>query len=176
MSRLWKYQGCARPDFSHWDWDWDLVHSVSNIETDTETFTPWYQILRLRLRLRNGVSNFETETETLVFWSQCLRPRLRPANYQILRLRLFEINSNYVYVCWKRTKIVYYNISLYNNTSISESSIKYGPATQPWKYRQNQLFFVCLKRTNSSKKTFINKWLGTWCQSLAKGKISNRML
>ena len=79
-----------------------------SFETETEIFTPWYQILRLRLWI--WVSNFETETETLLVWSQTLNPRLRPAKSQILKLRLMR-HETYMpkttyFVCCNGTNVI----------------------------------------------------------------------
>ena len=57
-----KSQGCARPVFAYWDSDWESVYPVSIFDTETETFN----ILRLTLR-PSSVSNIETDKETFDF-------------------------------------------------------------------------------------------------------------
>ena len=54
----------------------------------------------------------------------------------------------------KNTKHIFreYDISLYNDTLISESSIRYGPATLRWKYKQIIYFLFILKEQIAASK------------------------
>ena len=63
---LWGFQNLWCDE---WDHPWHF---------ETETFALWSQNLRLILTLLKSVSNFETDTETFGRWYHSLIPALRP--------------------------------------------------------------------------------------------------